>query len=246
MNDKLAAEAHAEKPAAPVKVVDSRSNAWSDLALTLPIFLAYHLGVVFLNMRNAADLVTAELVQLADNHIMVYWGLTLAIGLSFVLVLSVLGRGQVFDSSRFVLIAVEGGLYAILMRAAGAYVVGSLPLVAGQSITPFAGVVMSLGAGFYEELAFRVGLFGVGVLGIRMFLGGIFKFVAVVIWALIAAAVFSGWHYIGVYGDPWNVRTFVFRMVCGLVFTAIYVFRGFAPAVWTHALYDIWVLTLSG
>jgi hypothetical protein len=25
---------------------------------------------------------------------------------------------------------------------------------------------------------------------------------------------------------------------------AIYAFRGFAPAVWTHALYDVWVLVL--
>jgi hypothetical protein len=222
----------------------SRSNAWSDLALTLPVFLGYHLGVIFLDMRNAADLVTVELVRLADNHIMVYWGLTLAIGAVFVVVLSVLGRGQVFDPSRFVTIALEAALYAVLMRAAGAYVVGELPLVASQSVTPFTGVVMSLGAGFYEELAFRVGLFGLGVLAIRMFLGGIFKLAAVIVWALIAGAVFSAWHYFGAYGDPWDVRTFVFRLVCGLVFTLIYVFRGFAPAVWTHALYDIWVLAL--
>lgn len=31
-------------------------------------------------------------------------------------------------------------------------------------------------------------------------------------------------------------------MTCGLVLTAIYAFRGFAPAVWTHALYDVWVM----
>ena len=38
------------------------SDAWSDLALTLPLFVAYHLGVVFLPVRNAADIVTRELV----------------------------------------------------------------------------------------------------------------------------------------------------------------------------------------
>jgi hypothetical protein len=32
--------------------------------------------------------------------------------------------------------------------------------------------------------------------------------------------------------------------MCGLAFTLIYAFRGFAPAVWTHAIYDIWVLVL--
>ncbi len=36
-------------------------------------------------------------------------------------------------------------------------------------------------------------------------------------WAVVAAAVFSGWHYVGSLGDPWNLPSFVFRMVCGLV-----------------------------
>ena len=30
--------------------------------------------------------------------------------------------------------------------------------------------------------------------------------------------------------------------VCGLVFTLIYVTRGFAPVVWTHVVYDLWVM----
>ena len=61
-------------------------------------------------------------------------------------------------------------------------------------------------------------------------------------WAALSAAVFSGWHYVGQFGEPFELRSFVFRWVCGVVFTLIYVFRGFAPVVWTHALYDIWVL----
>jgi hypothetical protein len=63
-------------------------------------------------------------------------------------------------------------------------------------------------------------------------------------WAVLSAAVFSGWHYVGALGDAFEPKSFVFRLVCGLVFTLIYHFRGFAPAVWTHALYDIWVLVL--
>jgi membrane protease YdiL (CAAX protease family) len=63
-------------------------------------------------------------------------------------------------------------------------------------------------------------------------------------WAVVAALVFSGWHYVGALGDEFEATSFVFRAVCGLVFTLIYVYRGFAPAVWTHAIYDIWVLVL--
>ena len=40
-----------------------KSDAWTDLGLTLPIFVLYHLGVVFLPIRNAADPVTHELIS---------------------------------------------------------------------------------------------------------------------------------------------------------------------------------------
>ncbi|AGP41621.1 type II CAAX prenyl endopeptidase Rce1 family protein [Sorangium cellulosum] len=224
----------------------AKSDALTDLALTMPIFVLYHIGVAFLPIRNAADPVTAELRALAKHSLPLYAGLTFAVGAAFVIVLSVLGRGHALKTRRFALLATEGALYAILMRFAGAYVVGSLrlgPPVLSNDI--FTGVVMSLGAGFYEEIAFRVGLYGLGALGIKLFFGrGVQGVVLLVGWAVVAAAVFSGWHYVGAMGDPWNLPSFVFRMVCGLVLTGIYVFRGFAPAVWTHALYDVWVLVL--
>lgn len=236
----------ARSGAAPGPKPTSKSDALTDLALTMPIFVLYHLGVAFLPIRNAADPVTAELRALAKHSLPLYAGLTLAVGAAFVLVLSILGRGHALQTKRFVLLATEGALYAILMRFAGAYVVGSLrlgPPLATNDV--FTGVVMSLGAGFYEEIAFRAGLYGLGALGIKLLFGrGLQGILLMVGWAFVAAAVFSGWHYVGPMGDPWNLPSFVFRMVCGLVLTAIYVFRGFAPAVWTHALYDVWVLVL--
>jgi hypothetical protein len=223
-----------------------KSDPLTDLALTLPIFVLYHLGVAFLPIRNAADPVTAELRALASHNLALYAGLTVAIGAVFVVVIWVLGRGRAFEKKRFFLAAFEGVLYAVLMRFAGSYVVGSLrlgpPSLDGG---PFAGLVMSMGAGFYEEVAFRAGLFGLGALGIKLIFGkGLQGLLLMAGWAVIAAAVFSGWHYIGPMGDPWDVKSFIFRMVCGLVLTAIYAFRGFAPAVYTHALYDVWVLVL--
>jgi len=226
-----------------------KSDAWTDLALTLPIFLVYHLGVVLLPVRNAADPVTAELKALANQSLPLYAGLTLAVGIAFILVLATLGRREALSGRRFALIAVEGALYAFLMRFAGAYVVGSLrlapPPVVGENLTAFSGLIMSLGAGFYEEIAFRVGLFGLGALLIKATFGKGMKGLTLVFgWAVIAASVFAGWHYVGALGDPWSVQTFVFRAVCGLVLTAIFAFRGFAPAVWTHALYDVWVMVI--
>lgn len=230
------------------------SDAWSDLALTLPLFLAYHLGVVFLPVRNAADVVTRELVQLANDDLLAYSGLTLAIGVVFVGVLVVLGRRQELRWHRFVWVASEGIIYAVAMRFAAAYVVGKLRLVAGDGgataeapLGPLAGLVLAVGAGFYEEIAFRVVLFGLGSKVLRLFAEPIAPVPGQLLtlgWAVLAAAGFSAWHYLGPLGDPFELRSFVFRFTCGLAFTVIYAFRGFAPAVWTHAVYDIWVLVL--
>src|SRR6185436_9183010 len=81
--------------------LSKKSDAWTDLALTLPIFLAYHLGVVFLPIRNAADPVTTELRSLAKQSLPLYFGLTLTVGAAFVAVLVTLGQRKSMQVSRF-------------------------------------------------------------------------------------------------------------------------------------------------
>jgi hypothetical protein len=230
------------------------SGPLADLALTLPIFIIYHLGVVWMDVQNAADIVTRELKNLASSSLPAYSGLTLAIGVVFAAILLVLGRGHTLRWQRFALVALEGVLYAVAMRLVASYVVGKVNLQIGAAPAPealaqapgfFTSVVLSLGAGLYEEIAFRVGLYGLGRRVVLAMMPEALpgqRVLASLGWAATCAAVFSGWHYFGQFGEPFELRSFVFRWVCGLVFTLIYVFRGFAPVVWTHALYDIWVL----
>ena len=42
------------------------------------------------------------------------------------------------------------------------------------------------------------------------------------------------------------VGVFVYRLLCGLFFALLFQLRGFAVAVYTHALYDIYVLMVRG
>lgn len=223
------------------------SSAWTDLGLTLPIFVVYHLGVVFLPVRNAADVVTQELAALAHYDRWSYAGLTLALGIFFVSALVVLGRGQAFRWQSFAWLLLEGIVYAVAMRLVAGAVVGRLFLAngAGGLQGPFMGLVMSLGAGFYEEIAFRVLLYGVGLKCLTVLLAPASRLRRLLLaasWALVSAVVFSAWHHLGALGDEIEARVFVFRVVCALVFTLIYVARGFAPVVWTHVVYDVWVL----
>lgn len=220
-----------------------KTDPWTDLGLTLPIFLGYHLGVVFLPVRNAADFVTSRLTSLASYSVLAYAGLTLAVGAVLVGVLVLLGRGKKLHWKRFLSVIAEGAVYAVAMGWIASRVVGTLRLGASGEHGFFSGLVMSLGAGFYEEVAFRVVLFGLGLRLLSLVLKNKSAWLTVG-WALATAFVFSAWHYVGQYGDEFRLGSFAFRWICGLVFVAIYRHRGFAPAVWCHALYDIWVLAL--
>jgi hypothetical protein len=261
------------KPVAfePAPSLRDKPGAWVDLALTLPIFVGYQLGVVFLKVKNASDLITGPLLQLANGSRLNYLGMTLAIGVVFGGAFALLGRGHAFRVGKFIQIAIEGAVYAVVMRLGADYVVGRLPMLVGfapraevavaapspMGSDPLTGFVMSLGAGFYEELAFRVVLFGLGAKLLVYLLARekmnlveqsprltVRAFVIMTVWALVCSAIFSGVHYLGALGDPFQLGSFIFRFVLGLALTLIFTFRGFAAAVWTHALYDAWVLVL--
>lgn len=236
----------------------AKPGPWIDLGLTLPIFVVYHLGVVFLSIRNASDVVTGLLLRLAEGSKELYLATVVLVGAAFGGVFYLLGRGQAFQPRRFFQIAIEGVVYAVAMRFAGAYLVGAMFL--GRDTIreggPLTGFIMSCGAGFYEEIAFRVLLFGLGAKGLVWLLARQRMDVVtaqrvrlnwralgvMVAWGLVCAMIFSGVHYVGALGDGFEVTSFAFRVVLGLVLTLVYVTRGFAAAVWAHTVYDVWVL----
>jgi hypothetical protein len=242
-----------------------RPGAWVDLGLTLPIFLLYHLTVVFLGVQNATDLVTGTLLGVSHGDKSTYLLATLAIGVVFAGTFALLGRGQAFHPRKFLQIAVEGVVYAVVMRLVAAFVVGRVFMGPIKDEGRFVGFVMSLGAGFYEELTFRVILFGLGakilvwlfarekveLTGTAALVAGatsrtrkstLGSWFVMLAWAVVCALIFSGVHYVGALGDSFQISSFAFRAILGLVLTLIYVTRGFAAAVWTHAVYDVWVL----
>ncbi len=106
---------------------------------------------------------------------------------------------------------------------------GALP-VAAQ-------LVVSLGAGIYEELLFRVLLVS-GLVGIATLLGWP-RSLGLSLAIVGSAAIFSAFHYLGPLGDHFTLASFTFRAVAGLVLSGLYTARGFGITAWTHALYDV-------
>jgi len=102
-------------------------------------------------------------------------------------------------------------------------------------------LMLSLGAGIYEELLFRVLLVGLLAWGAKRLLGWR-PLVAGIAATVLGALIFSAFHYIGPFGDPFDVYSFVFRTIAGLFFSGLYLLRGFGITAWTHALYDVFLL----
>ena len=102
-------------------------------------------------------------------------------------------------------------------------------------------LMVSLGAGIYEELLFRVLLVTALAAAVRTLLGWS-PLAAGTAATLLGAAIFSAFHYIGPYGDRWQLYSFLFRLIAGLFFSGLYLLRGFGITAWTHALYDVLLL----
>ena len=131
------------------------------------------------------------------------------------------------------------------MSRATEVVLSPLTLLTGAQATLGRGqlLVLSLGAGLYEELLFRVLLVG-GMLALgSMLLPGRRGLVGAAA-VLGSALLFAAFHYLGALGDEWSLSSFVFRFLGGLAFSLIYALRGFGIVAWTHALYDVFLLTL--
>jgi len=150
----------------------------------------------------------------------------------------------------FVGMLVEAVCYALVFGSiAGvltSLLLGGLPLAIGQfaRFDVATQLMISLGAGLYEELLFRVivvgglALAGRALFGWRPLAAGIFA-------TIVGAVVFSLFHYVGPYGDAFRLPSFTFRAVAGVLFSGLYLLRGFGVTAWTHALYDIF-LTIAG
>ena len=102
-------------------------------------------------------------------------------------------------------------------------------------------LVISAGAGFHEELIFRLILMG----GLAWLLTGVTgQRRAWLIALVVSSLAFSIAHHIGPAGEAFTFGAFVYRALAGAFFAVVYQVRGFAVAVWTHALYDVYVLSM--
>ncbi len=230
-------------------------NLLTSLVLVFPLFLVYQIGVLFtLPVLNGADFLTVFLFQHLGLSKGTYLAYTFAVATAFAVAVTVLRRRQRFDPRLLVPVLIESAIYALTMGSLIVFVMtrglGISPRLAGGGDGFIAQqglatrIVMSLGAGVYEETVFRLGIM-TGIVALLDRILGLRRWLAVLVALVVSAALFSAMHHIPPYGDPFRVGLFLFRLLAGICFGLLYWYRGFAVAVYTHALYDLYVLIVQ-
>ena len=232
----------------------TRSRAYS-LLFALPLLLLYEVGAALIQdrhgLRNGADVLLRTLLSAGGlRGTMAFAGLLLLVGAALV-VHERRHRRVPLHRAYFAGMLAESTVYALcfgfVIAVATHLLLGGFVRVAadgGVSRLPVLdGIVLSLGAGIYEELLFRVLLTG-GLLALLLAFR-VRRGTAAAVAVLVSALVFSAFHYVGPYAYPLEVGSFTFRFLAGVAFSGLYVWRGLGIAAWTHALYDVF-LVLAG
>jgi hypothetical protein len=135
----------------------------------------------------------------------------------------------------------ESALLALPVIALAREIARYFPLAATHSSTRDV-VIMSLGAGVYEELVFRLALFALLSLVLKdtLRVSGAWTHLWVVV---LSALSFSGYHYLSPV-EHFQWRAFLFRTVAGAYFGMLFLLRGFGITAGCHAAYDILILFL--
>jgi len=214
--------------------------------LVFPLLLVYQLGIVSGRGQNGVDFITRALIGVARRDLGNYLVILAGMLVAYAAVVVLLRRRGTFRPGDFLPMLTESSVYALVMGSLIMFVINQFAsLVPGLSIGetgPLDVLVISAGAGFHEELVFRLLLMG----GLGWLLSGIMSPRRAWIAALVVSSLlFSIAHHIGPAGEAFTFAAFVYRALAGAFFALIYQLRGFAVAAWTHALYDVYVLSLS-
>jgi hypothetical protein len=140
--------------------------------------------------------------------------------------------------------ALEGAAWGLPLLVIGTlsarWMAQYLPLMTGQGDwrTLF---VLSLGAGIYEEMVFRL----VALTLLHLLLMDVLrmrKTAAYLLMVSVSSLAFALYHYLG--AEPFSWRSLVFRTVAGVYFAGLFLTRGFGITAFSHSCYDIFVIYL--
>ena len=225
--------------------LQTRSSFYSFL-FTIPLFFIYEVGILFLStddilvVRNGADFLMRSILE--SFGIFGLYGLGAIFLIGFIITYIYFFNDKSNKSIRadylFIMIF-ESVCWALILY----FLLSKFMLVLmnpiGKTITQQ--VTLAVGAGIYEEFLFRVML----ISGLTGIIGFVFLWREKVRKAaalIIAAGIFSAFHFMGDYGDYFSMELFLLRFFAGIVLGILYIARGFGITAYAHSIYDLIVL----
>jgi membrane protease YdiL (CAAX protease family) len=221
-------------------------DLFTSLVLVMPLFLFYQVGVLLTGgLRNGVDFVTTALFSVFGGSVLAYGAFNLAVLGGFGVALAVLRKKGTFQPRLFPWMLLESAIYALFFGSIVIWLIQSIGL---GGLLSAAGapaqmgfldkLVMSAGAGLYEEIVFRLFLMG-GMFFALTRLLGVPRVMSAVLAVVASSVIFSAAHHLT---EPFTMSAFTFRVVAGMLFAALFQLRGFAVAAYTHCFYDVWVM----
>jgi membrane protease YdiL (CAAX protease family) len=210
--------------------------------LVAPLWLAYEvaLRLVDSDLRNAAE----------QSVKTVLWWLGPGSAAVRAFVLAVIAwaaidvvRRRVPIYRLFAPFLVECVLLATLLGPAVAFLLQTFQLASAAAPMPPdaslpVALLLSVGAGLYEEFVFRLVLLG-GLFALLVRAFGATRPFALVVALAVSSVAFAAYHHAGPFGEPFTPRAFWFRLAAGIVLGLIFALRGLAVVVYLHAVYDV-------
>ncbi len=228
---------------------DTKNLLYSFL-ISLPLFLAYEL-LILISQPDSSQIVRISVDSWFKSIFSLFGVNTVSITLLIVALFGMFILYKEREQLRelrfkyFPAMIGESTIYAVLVTLVATYFVSMVFAISANdpisSLTGLQKFALSLGAGLYEELFFRVILVSVLILVFQKVFNNK-NWAAITAAVVLSAFLFSMVHYVGSMGDPFTLSSFTYRFVFGLILNGIYVWRGFGIAAWTHALYDLMVL----
>ena len=214
---------------------------------TLPLFLLYEIGIILttstqmVSMRNGADAIMRQLLSaLGINGF--YWigGIFFVSYVFIYFVQRKYWNDIIIDIEYLIIMAIESLVWAVLLYFFMSNI--HILLMNPNSSLLIQQVTLAIGAGIYEEFLFRLLL----IAGLSKIIGFIFQWsISLNEWVamILAAGIFSSFHFIGEFGDYFSFNIFMIRFFAGIILGILYFSRGFGITAWTHSIYDLIVLT---
>lgn len=257
-------------PGAYQLYLQNSSAPLTGLLFSLPFFIVYHAGLwwlrtfVGLKWANAVDIAIADgLGKLGMAGPLLSF---IAVIVVFLAMHAMTGKAWPWPPTyTWLLMILESLIMALPVFMLSQLVVNLLAYLPLSALLPLSAVageelamswqtdlVLSCGAGVYEEFFFRIVVMSLMIL----VLDKVFGMKSGWKYALAAvgqALLFSATHHLP--GGPEMVTTveqakavlpvFSFRTVAGIYFAFVYIERGFGIAAGTHAFYDLMVVMLD-